>query len=425
MSKDSLKSITLKLRNCDLPVFIFGAGAAGQVLLQSCLDQGISIEGFCDDNIKKKGTRIVDTPVYHTKDIKKLFPSAHFIISAADIHDMIEKLSKCGYDKSVLHSAVPFLENYDLDSFYNFQSYTDTDTQRGFVEFAVKATLSCQIGFVNVEKVFMRSVDIVVTEKCSLKCKDCSNLMQFFENPINYREEDLKEAVDLLSEFADDIHEVRVIGGEPLMNKEWHKVVENLTSKPNIQRVVIYTNGMIKPKPNQVESLKNEKVIFMITDYTGIFGEDAPNKKTENLAKFKNKVDQLEQLCKEEGIDYRRHPPENWTDCGRIENFNRTAEENKEVFRSCCCKNLITLSEGEMHRCPFSAQITRLNVINEPSDYVVLSEGTPTDQMKKDLRSLLFEKDYIEACNYCPGRRLSDEQIVPAVQAEKVLPILL
>ena len=425
MKKDELQKLVLKLKNSNLPIIIFGAGAAGQVLLQSCIDQGITIAGFCDDNIKKKGSVVAKTTVYHTHEVRSVFPSAHFIISAADIHDMREKLHSCGYDKSVLHSAVPFLQDYDLGTFYNFQGYTESDTHRGFVEFAVKATLSCQKGFVDPKKVFMRSVDIVVTEKCSLKCKDCSNLMQFFENPINYKEEDLKEAIDLLAGFADEIHEVRVIGGEPLMNKEWHLVVKNLTSKPNIKRVVIYTNGMIKPKPEQVESLKNDKVIFMITDYTDIFGEGAPNKKTENLAKFKKQVDRLEELCKREEIDYRRHPPENWTDCGRIEDFNRTVEENKEVFRSCCCKNLITLSEGELHRCPFSAQITRLNVINQESDYVVLSKDSTEQQMKLDLRELLFNKDYIEACNYCPGRRLSDDQIVPAVQAEKVLPIIL
>ena len=32
----------------------------------------------------------------------------------------------------------------------------------------------------------MRSVDIVVTEKCTMKCVDCSNLMQFFEKPESY-----------------------------------------------------------------------------------------------------------------------------------------------------------------------------------------------------------------------------------------------
>ena len=25
----------------------------------------------------------------------------------------------------------------------------------------------------------------MITEKCSMKCKDCSNLMQYYENPIN------------------------------------------------------------------------------------------------------------------------------------------------------------------------------------------------------------------------------------------------
>jgi len=250
----NLRKLVAKLKNSRLPLFIFGAGAAGQVLLQSCLDQGLEITGFCDDNIKKKDSLVADVKVYHTYDVKSIFPEAHFIISAADIHDMIEKLHACGYDKSVLHSSVLFLENYDLSNFYNFQNNNEEDTQKGFVEFAVKATLSCQKGFVNPEKVFMRSVDIVVTERCSMKCKDCSNLMQFFENPVNYREQDLKEAVDLLAEFADEIHEVRVIGGEPLMNKEWHLVVENLTSKHNIKRIVIYTNGMIVPKPGVLDA---------------------------------------------------------------------------------------------------------------------------------------------------------------------------
>ena len=30
----------------------------------------------------------------------------------------------------------------------------------------------------------------MITEKCTLKCKDCANLMQFYESPINI---DLKE----------------------------------------------------------------------------------------------------------------------------------------------------------------------------------------------------------------------------------------
>jgi organic radical activating enzyme len=361
--------------------------------------------------------------VTHTGDLKNEYPDASIIISAAGIHDMIENLNRIGYPKDNLFPALPFLKGYDLNRYFGFQKYNEQDSMEGFVKFAVDCTIACQDGFGSPEKVFMRSVDIVVTEKCSMKCADCSNLMQYFNSPINYEIDDMKEAIDLLSEYADEIHEFRVIGGEPFMNKNWHIVLDSLTSKENVKRVVIYTNGTILPREHQIASLKNEKIIFMITDYSGCGGDDSLNKKTANLSRSKKRVDKLEELCQKEEIDYRRHPPENWTDCGRIEDFNRSDEENKEVFRSCCCKNLITLSEGELHRCPFSAQITRLGVSDFKEDYIELAEEISSVKMKKKLRSFLFEKDSLSACKYCPGRKLSDEQIIPAVQTEKPIPI--
>ena len=32
-------------------------------------------------------------------------------------------------------------------------------------------------------KLNIKTIDIQVTEKCSLKCKDCSNLMQYYKRP--------------------------------------------------------------------------------------------------------------------------------------------------------------------------------------------------------------------------------------------------
>ena len=422
-SIDSKQEVVRKIQSFGLPVIIFGAGPAGQVLLQVCRDDGLEVECFCDDNIIKKDTIVSGVRVVHTGDLKSEYPHAVIIISAADIHDMIDSLSRIGYPKDNLFPASPFLREYDLNKYFGYQKRNEEDASPGFVKFAVECTIACQDGFRSPDKVFMRSVDIVVTEKCSMKCGDCSNLMQYFENPINYEIDDMSKAIDLLSTYVDDIHEFRVIGGEPFMNKNWHLVMDKLTSKENVKRVVIYTNGTITPREEQIDSLKNEKTIFMITDYSDCGGEGAPNKKTANLSRSKKRVDKLEELCIKENIDYRRHPPENWTDCGRIEDFNRSEEENKEVFRSCCCKNLITLSEGELHRCPFSAQITRLGVSDFKEDYVDLLEDVSIPDMKKKLRSFLFEKDAISACGYCPGRRLSDEQIVPATQVEKPIPI--
>ena len=100
-----------------LPVIIFGAGASGQVLLQAIQEQGIEVECFCDDNVGKGDTSLQGIKVYHTSKIKDLYPDANIVISAADIHDMIDHLKHRGYEESKLHSAVPFLKDFMKDIF--------------------------------------------------------------------------------------------------------------------------------------------------------------------------------------------------------------------------------------------------------------------------------------------------------------------
>ena len=46
----------------------------------------------------------------------------------------------------------------------------EEDNDKGFIEFAVASTIQCHDGYLDSSKVFMRSVDIVVTEKCTMKC---------------------------------------------------------------------------------------------------------------------------------------------------------------------------------------------------------------------------------------------------------------
>lgn len=41
---------------------------------------------------------------------------------------------------------------------------------------------------------------------------------------------------------------------------------------------------------------------------------------------------------------------------------------------------------------------------------------------KEKIRNLLHERDVLGACQYCPGRSLSDPQISPAIQVKSALP---
>ena len=416
------QELITKLNEISLPIVIYGAGVAGQALLLACKEVGIQINAFCDNNIKKKDKVLLGVKIIHTSEIKKKYDEASWLIAAADITDIRDHLIDYGYPESNLYAGGVILKGYDFTAFSNdYESYNKEDKDKGFVEFAISSTIECHDGYLDSDKVFMRSVDIVVTEKCSMKCVDCSNLMQFFEKPVNYEIDDMVQAIELLCAYSDQIFEFRVIGGEPFMNKKVHKVIESLISEEKVKRIVIYTNGNIIPREYHIPCLKHEKVLMNITDYSRC-GEEVEDEYTQKLSRFQRTTDEVEQLCIDNKIDYRRHPPENWTDCGRIENFNRTIEENQQVFEECCCKNLNTLSLNELHRCPFSAQITRLGVCDEKEDYIDLTESSDLITKRDEISVFLDNKKSLKACDYCPGRPLHDPQIIPAIQIKTPLP---
>jgi hypothetical protein len=408
--------------NPHIPTAIFGAGVAGQATLEACNYNNINIDFFSDNNISKHGQVLNEVKILHIDSVAKKFTDINWLISVADIKDIIDELLGLGYRMENIHPIVDLLKDFNLKT-VNFEQYNQDDTSSGFSEFAVNCSIKCQESFYNPNKVYIRSVDIVVTEKCSMRCVDCSNLMQFFEHPVNYSINQMREAIELLCKSIDGVHEFRVIGGEPLMNKEVYEVIKLLVDEPKVEKIAIYTNGTIVPKDEHFLLLKHPKIFFNITDYSDC-GENAEDFMTQRLLKQKPRVNRLEELCNEHNINYRRHPPENWTDCGRILKYRDDIEANKQIFKDCCCKNLISVSEGELHRCPFSLQITRLGVSDFKEDYLELKAlGSNSDsiQVKNKMKEFLYEKEYIKACGYCPGRSLSDPKIVPAIQTKEIL----
>ena len=69
-----------------------------------------------------------------------------------------------------------------------------------------------------------------------------------------------------MSDNVDHIAEYRIIGGEPLMNKQWAQITTASTKIPG-SVIYIYTNGTICPKDEVLETLKGKNIHFYITDY--------------------------------------------------------------------------------------------------------------------------------------------------------------
>ena len=398
----------------EAPLIIFGARNIGEMTYHACKKLGIKVECYADDKRSREGSIISSNNtgslnglnIYHTNKLKNRFPKAKFLICSANIQDMVERLDQLGYEE--WYSCELVLNGFEAKPGH---CKNEVDYAQDYVDYLLNTCIIAHKSFADPNKLIVKCVDLIITEKCSMACVDCSNLMPYFEKPRNYTFEALKDSIDIMCTYFDEISEVRVIGGEPFVNKDFAKIVEMLSVKVKIKRIAIYTNGTIVPSDEKMKSLENEKVFLYITDY-------------DNLSKNLKKLDEK---LKEKNIFHYVHKAAGWTDCASIKKHNRTSEQNTNLFKKCCAKNLATISEGKIFRCPFAASAFQLKAIpDDPDDYIDIIKLNENEVNMKNVRSTissyLFEKDYIPACDFCKGRSYGDPEIKPAVQTKKKIP---
>ena len=260
----------------------------------------------------------------------------------------------------------------------------------------------------------IKCIDLVITERCSMKCLDCSNLMQYYKNPINSSFQSVKKSVDTVMSCIDYLSEFRVIGGEPFMNKEIGKIINLLKTYNNLSKIIIYTNATIIPKGENLEALKDERVSLDITRYR-THGHSV------------NNHEKLITVLKNNNINYITHTADKWTDSGRVKKYKRTEKALKNIFLNCCVGDTLSILNGKLYRCPFSANAHNINAIPFNADDIVdLFDYEDLELVKSKLIKLYTRKDrseYLTACKYCKGRDFNTPEIPAGIQTKEVLKI--
>lgn len=392
-----------EIQESNLPVIIFGARVVAEALYYSCKESGITIECFCDNNTNIIDKKVLGLEIIDAKKLKDKYDDAIFIISSTYIFDIKAQLEEYGYAKC--YDARPFLNEFNI---FAYEYSEDIE----FVDFSVKTCLISHDNFLADEKLYIRSIDLIITEKCSLKCKDCCNLIQYYEDPQDSSLDDIFKSIDTLCSYVDEINEMRLIGGDAFMNKKWHLIIEKLLNESKVKKIVIYANGIIIPTKVQMQYLKSKKVLVIFTEY----GELSYN------------LDKLCTMFSAEGINYHViNIATGWMDAGKINKHNRTDEELKNTLRYCCVKNYTQLSDGKIYRCPFQANAFKLKAIPDyKEEYLDIFECEKLNLSKKTvvskIKSFLFQKDIFKSCDYCNGREFGvPEDIEPALQTKKPL----
>jgi organic radical activating enzyme len=360
------------------PIIVVAAVNEAEAIIKSAEINGIKVSGVCDSEKRKSLEKFSDLEVYHTPILPQKFSKARFIIASQHIQECAEQLIGLGYNE--FYSGLELLKDFKVENY-------DYKVSKTYMSSKISVWKKTHEHYFNDDQIYMRSLDIMLTTKCSLKCRNCSNLMQYYKDPTNTDYEKIISALNILDQNVDTISEFRIIGGEPLMNKDWANIVNKLSDYNNKAPIFIYTNATIAPKVEQLKSFQGKDINFIITDY----------------GKLSKNIDNMIQNLEKFNISYKREPANDWVDCSRIKHHKRPIPQLEEVFKQCCVKYLYTLLHGKLYRCPFIANAANLNAIpDNPGNYVNLFSDQ--GNIKNQIQRLVKVAKFFPGCDFCDGR---------------------
>lgn len=253
----------------------------------------------------------------------------------------------------------------------------------------------------NYKNGYYEYLEIPITTKCSLRCKGCSNLIPCYKNSNSINSYKLLKSIDKFLEIINNIVYIRVLGGEPFLNKDLEKIIKKLLKSDKIQRIEIVTNGTIIPNNKELLSiLSNKRINVSISKYPY------------------SKIDKLTKVLIDNNISYKIDDIKFWLNYGPLNKRNKSIKELKRQYRKCnhVCKSMVN---GEIHLCPRSSHGKDLKIINVSSDeYLDVLDKTTTLKEKKEKLNKLLKRKYITACDYCDFATKKSKKIAVAEQLQ-------
>lgn len=401
MSFDLKKNISEKRKN-----ILYGAGVIGEMCEFAFRNNNLKVDYFCDSSKEKQGKEFKGIKVLSPQELENFNRNTNIFISNNYFPHLKKELNNKNFTN--VFDCSDILTSTDFSKSKISINPLKIERWVAFYNAMVKKE-----NFMKEKLLYVKSLDVQITEKCSLGCKDCSNLMQYYSKPRDSDYKTLIKSIDRFMSCVDEIYEFRVLGGDPFMNKEMHKIIKYLSSFQKVKTIAIYTNARFIPKNENFDCLKDPKVILDISDYLLI-------------EKEKRKADDLIKLLEKNNIKYNLARMSVWSDSGRILPFQkRTHSEKLNLFNNCCNSDIISLLHGKLYRCPFSANGTNLKAIPEDDSDIVnlIDDNISIKDLKKAIYNLVYNKEFLAACNYCNGRDFSTKEIKAAIQKPTSKPL--
>ena len=370
-------------------IYIYGATTGAKIIQQALFSKGIDIEGFCDCDKRKS--------MYSGKPVCRpaaLDDDAVIIVGLMrSFNSALHTLEKEGI--RAVYVAISLLRGYTVEDF------EVPENERMMAESFLKDYSLYAGGFFFNNALVLPVVELFITECCTLKCRDCGQFVPYYEKPISYNATDIIDNIRRLLKIVDNICEMHILGGEPLLHPEIDVLLKWIYHNPNIGSIRIISNATVYPSDKVWKAINETRTEMRFSNYGDLSKE----------------MQRLLKRCDLMGIKYYIYD-ESWIDMGKVFLRKYSEDEAKDVFDKCPWSLVYLFQKGRLFRCSRIANLNNQKKINTiESDCVDLTDLTNANvDEKREALIRLIKRVVMKGCYYCDGVTGVNSAVEPAIQ---------
>jgi molybdenum cofactor biosynthesis enzyme MoaA len=257
-------------------------------------------------------------------------------------------------------------------------------------------------------------INVYITTKCSLRCKECAALIPYFPNPTDC---DVSVTMVSLKSFFAVVNKVKTIiigGGEPFCAKNISDFISRIFSEcaDNFENLKIITNASILPSQETMELI--------------IMNRDKINITVDNYGSLSLKFEQILLLFDNNKITYDVHNYDDeqycggWVKLGPYEDRKYTGTRLKKVYETCRNRTLCSsIVNSRLYVCCTQASLNEIGIIKcKEGEFVDLLSGADDLELEKKIERSLV-KIIPNACRYCSGFNVEEGERLQAAEQLK------
>lgn len=242
-------------------------------------------------------------------------------------------------------------------------------------------------------------ISVFLTQKCSLRCINCSDLIPFYKEPQSFPCNKVLFCLQRYLASVDSVHFLLLCGGETFLYPDLENILLFCIKEKKIRNIGIVTNGTIIPNKRVCDLLSNSKIRVRVSDYKCV-----NKKRKQTICYLKNNGVLIEELRRQK-----------WYDVGGFSERGRNVMQMKQIFGQCLMNNCFEINKNKVIYCARQrSSELGLTPKMSPDDYVSL-KIEKKEQLKKELLNM-YQKSFITTCNYCDGITQQSRRVIPGEQ---------